>query len=183
MVKRKQMSKKLRFEIFKRDGFSCQYCGATPPAVVLEVDHINPVANGGDNDPDNLICACFNCNRGKAANSLDSIPQSLSEKAAITAEAEEQLKGFYKILKKKKERLEDESWEIAEIMKPGCAEKGFNIKWRQSIVMFLQKLDFYAVTDAMEIASAKMPYSNAKTFAYFCGICWNRIKENDCGES
>jgi 5-methylcytosine-specific restriction endonuclease McrA len=40
---RKPLSKKLRFEVFKRDGFSCQYCGAHPPDVLLEIDHVIPV--------------------------------------------------------------------------------------------------------------------------------------------
>lgn len=57
--------KKTRFEVFKRDGFRCGYCGKTPPAVTLEVDHIEPVANGGEDDLYNLITACFDCNRGK----------------------------------------------------------------------------------------------------------------------
>ena len=48
--KRQSISKKLRFEVFKRDNFTCQYCGRMAPDVVLEVDHINPVANGGKND-------------------------------------------------------------------------------------------------------------------------------------
>ena len=29
----RSLSKKARFEIFKRDGFVCQYCGAHPPKV------------------------------------------------------------------------------------------------------------------------------------------------------
>lgn len=65
MAERKQLSKKLRFEVFKRDGFTCQYCGRTSPDVVLEVDHIKPVASGGKNDMLNLVTACFDCNRGK----------------------------------------------------------------------------------------------------------------------
>lgn len=67
---RKPMSKRLRFEIFKRDAFTCQYCGRRPPDVVLEVDHIHPVAAGGDNDEMNLISSCDDCNRGKAAKVL-----------------------------------------------------------------------------------------------------------------
>lgn len=64
---RKALSKKTRFEIFKRDGFTCQYCGKQPPDVVLVVDHINPVANGGDNDQMNLVTSCETCNQGKGA--------------------------------------------------------------------------------------------------------------------
>lgn len=39
-VDRRNVSKRTRFEIFKRDGFACQYCGAHPPSVLLHVDHI-----------------------------------------------------------------------------------------------------------------------------------------------
>lgn len=65
MVERKPLSKKTRFEVFKRDSFTCQYCGQKAPDVILEVDHINPVAKGGKNEILNLITSCFDCNRGK----------------------------------------------------------------------------------------------------------------------
>jgi hypothetical protein len=64
------VSKRVRFEIFKRDGFTCQYCNRKPPDVTLEVDHIDPRALGGSNEEINLITACWDCNRGKAAKSL-----------------------------------------------------------------------------------------------------------------
>ena len=70
MTKRNPISKKLRFEEFKRDKFKCQYCGEDAPKVVLEVDHINPVANGGDNNIMNLVTSCFDCNRGKGSKNL-----------------------------------------------------------------------------------------------------------------
>ena len=66
MALRKSISKKLRFEVFKRDGFKCQYCGESAPDVILNVDHINPVSKGGDNDVMNLITSCFACNSGKS---------------------------------------------------------------------------------------------------------------------
>jgi len=69
-VKRKSISKKLRFEVFKRDNFTCQYCGAKAPDVLLHVDHITPVAKGGKNTLMNLITACENCNAGKGAELL-----------------------------------------------------------------------------------------------------------------
>lgn len=68
--KRKSITKKLRFEVFKRDSFTCQYCGRMAPDVVLEIDHINPVVNGGDNDIMNLLTSCFDCNRGKGRKTL-----------------------------------------------------------------------------------------------------------------
>lgn len=71
MTKRKSLSKKIRFEVFKRDSFKCQYCGASAPSVLLEVDHIHPVKEGGTNDIMNLITSCHACNRGKSAIMLD----------------------------------------------------------------------------------------------------------------
>ena len=59
------LTKKLRFEVFKRDSFTCQYCGRSAPDVTLQVDHIDPKANNGTNDILNLITSCFDCNQGK----------------------------------------------------------------------------------------------------------------------
>lgn len=53
----------LRGEIFKRDDFTCQYCGERGER--LECDHVVPVSRGGASDPDNLTTACFACNRSK----------------------------------------------------------------------------------------------------------------------
>lgn len=58
MSTREAIGKKVRFEVFKRDKFVCQYCGAKAPDVVLHVDHIHPVAQGGRNDILNLVTAC-----------------------------------------------------------------------------------------------------------------------------
>ncbi len=41
------------------------YCGAQPPSVVLEVDHVIAKSQGGTDDPENLLTACFECNRAK----------------------------------------------------------------------------------------------------------------------
>lgn len=71
MSKRQAIGKKLRFEVFKRDSFTCQYCGEKAPDVILHVDHINPVAAGGGNDILNLITSCQPCNSGKGARKLE----------------------------------------------------------------------------------------------------------------
>jgi len=70
MAERKAISKKLRFEVFKRDSFTCQYCGAKSPDVILHVDHIKPVFEGGDNEMLNLITSCAGCNLGKGKREL-----------------------------------------------------------------------------------------------------------------
>ncbi len=63
------ISKRLRFEVFKRDGYTCQYCGASAPETVIQVDHIVPVSLGGRDEPANLLTACVACNSGKGSSS------------------------------------------------------------------------------------------------------------------
>jgi 5-methylcytosine-specific restriction endonuclease McrA len=57
----------LRFEIFQRDNFTCQYCGRTKKVgIKLVIDHKVPVSKGGTDSPENLITACDECNLGKS---------------------------------------------------------------------------------------------------------------------
>ncbi len=97
--RRRSLGKRLRFEIFKRDGFTCQYCGAQPPNGVLVVDHIIPVAGGGTGDPLNLITACETCNQGKSDRHLP------EEKFA-------ELRAIYEAIQAR-QRQEDEAWRAA----------------------------------------------------------------------
>lgn len=93
MGERKPLSKKARFEVFKRDKFTCQYCGAKAPDVVLQVDHIEPVAKGGTDDLLNLITSCASCNNGKGARTLsdDSVVARQRDQVAELQERREQL--------------------------------------------------------------------------------------------
>lgn len=173
-TKRTAISKKTRFEVFKRDGFKCQYCGAHPPSVLLHVDHINPVFLGGVNNEENLITSCSPCNLGKGARSLTAIPKSLAEKAAETEEREEQIKGYSQILEAKRGRLEDETWRVMDVIYPGAAtvpHDSFNSTRR-----FIEKLGLHEVLDSADIALGSTS-SKANTFKYFCGVCWNKVRE------
>ena len=60
------ITKRTRFEVFKRDSFKCQYCGRSAPEVLLEADHVEPRTKGGSDDILNLLTACIDCNRGKS---------------------------------------------------------------------------------------------------------------------
>ena len=179
MTKRKSISKKTRFEIFKRDGFICRYCGATPPTVILHVDHIIAVASGGGNEDDNLVTSCDACNLGKGARDLKQAPASLSSRAADVAEREEQLLGFTKIMLAKRERLERESWDVADIFMGHFRVEGMRKDWFNSIKRFIESLGVVEVLDAMDCAVSRKPYSEYTAFRYFCGICWNKTRERE----
>ena len=58
---------RMRFMVFMKDKFTCRYCGRSPmkDGVSLECDHIKPKSKGGQDEPDNLITACHDCNAGK----------------------------------------------------------------------------------------------------------------------
>jgi hypothetical protein len=58
---------KLRFEVFKRDDFTCQYCGRNvkDDKIKLQCDHIIPKSFGGENILSNLTTSCLECNEGK----------------------------------------------------------------------------------------------------------------------
>lgn len=176
-TKRKAISKKTRFEVFKRDGFACQYCGAHPPAVILHLDHIHPVSQGGLNDEDNLVTSCESCNQGKSDRSLSDIPQSLQEKAALIIEKEDQIKGYQRVLAAKRLRLEDDCNEVVDVYER--FNEGFTLSpsGLVSTRTFIEKLGLHDVIQAMERAYTNPKIRHGQEFKYFCGICWNKIRE------
>lgn len=177
MAKRKAISKKVRFDIFKRDHFTCQYCGAHPPQAILHVDHIVPVVEGGGNEDTNLITACDACNLGKSATPLTEVPASLAERAAEVAEREAQLKGYSAVMAELRKRVEREAWSVADIFVDHFGKDGFRKDWFGSVRTFIEKIGQHECIRAMEKAVAKRPYSENQCFRYFCGICWNVVRE------
>lgn len=64
------MTKKLRNYIKSRDNYTCRSCGNSTyaePNLLLEIDHIVPVAKGGPTEEGNLQTLCWKCNRAKGA--------------------------------------------------------------------------------------------------------------------
>lgn len=52
-----------RKNIFKRDGYQCQYCGNR--SRFLTVDHVIPKVRNGNDTWENLVTACVECNKYK----------------------------------------------------------------------------------------------------------------------
>lgn len=178
-MSRKPISKRLRFEIFKRDGFQCQYCGATPPGALLHCDHIEPVSRGGTNDTDNLITACQSCNLGKSDIPLEVISKSLSERAEEVREREEQVAGYQSVLKAKRDRIEDEAQKLLNMFCEQYSKDGIPQRDFISIKRFIELLGFDDCLEAAELACAKFYSGYARSFRYFCGVCWNKIRRTD----
>ena len=62
---RRKITPKARLNIYRRDSYTCQYCGKTPPDIELTLDHITPVSKGGTNEDENLKTSCKSCNSSK----------------------------------------------------------------------------------------------------------------------
>ncbi len=171
---RKPISKKLRFDIFKRDDFTCQYCGERPPSVVLEIDHIIPVVDGGKNEQHNLITACFDCNRGKGRGRLEFSPADISTQLEERQEKALQLKEYEKVLRAEKRKIDKAAKLISDIYEEAYEGWGLTTSAINSIKRFLEKLTATEVAEAMEIATWAV--DKDRCFKYFCGICWRKIK-------
>lgn len=183
------MNKRLRFEVFKRDGFQCAYCGKTPPEVTLEVDHIEPVSAGGTDDINNLLTACFDCNRGKTNIPLDKIPNKLSENLEILKEKEEQLREYREFLLEVETRIQNDIFLVEKVFELNYPRNCLTEKFQQvSIRKFVELLPILVVLNAINMACLKFHSDISNEFndeninnsiRYFCGICWKRIKSGE----
>ncbi len=154
---RQSLSKTLRFEVFKRDSFKCQYCGASAPDVLLHVDHIKPVADGGMNDITNLITACMPCNLGKRDKSLSDDTAINKRKAQLDdlQERREQLEmmmewmqGLQDIKTQALDRLVENWVRLAPGFRP-------NDTGRNKIRKWLTKYSMEEIINAMEISASQ----------------------------
>jgi hypothetical protein len=178
------ISKKIRFEVFKRDGFKCAYCGKSPPQVILEADHIDPRAKGGDDDLNNLITACFDCNRGKKDIPLSKIPPVLSDNLLVLREQEEQLQEYRRFVKKIERRLQKDIQEINAVYTEAYPGWIFSDHFNHaSLKTFLRLLPKDRIIEALEIAISKYPSNKDRVINYFCGICWHRIRGTEKPEN
>lgn len=176
--KRKSISKKTRFEVFKRDSFKCQYCGKSAPDVILEVDHIKPVAEGGKTTMLNLITACRDCNRGKGKRKLDDKTEVAKQKAELDLLNEKRLQ-MEMLLEWKKELSEIIENQVDILELELCDfERGFGLtaEARKKLKSLIKEFGFNEVYEACEIASIQYRsfYDRMKKVG---GICYNRRKE------
>ena len=67
-----------RVNVFTRDGFRCQYCGAPKKARELSYDHVIPRQQGGPTTWENVVSACLPCNGRKANRTPEQAGMKLS---------------------------------------------------------------------------------------------------------
>lgn len=173
-MERKPLSKKTRFEVFKRDKFTCQYCGRKAPDVVLEIDHIKPVADGGDNDIMNLVTSCFDCNRGKGKRKLDDNTVIKKQKAQLEELAlkNEQLEMMLEWRKGLLE-IEDRSVNIACEAFSDAFGCDVTDSGKKKIKKYISSFSLQEILEAIDIAENTYEDPDI-AFSKISGICNNR---------
>lgn len=175
------LSKRLRYEILRRDGHRCRYCGLEASEAELTVDHVVPTTLGGGDEPQNLVACCRDCNAGKSSMPADApIVEAVADdelrwaeamkKAAVIARANRRpILAAIKAL--------DKEW-----MEWGYGAYHDNpferpIDWKSSVETFivggLTKSD---LVELVEVAMASKAMGDKK-WSYFCGCAWKRLRE------
>ncbi|MBI1849803.1 MAG: HNH endonuclease [Planctomycetes bacterium] len=69
-----------RKNIYKRDTYTCQYCGRRASSEDLSIDHIIPRSHGGRSSWTNCVLACIRCNVRKGNRTLREAGMTLLHK-------------------------------------------------------------------------------------------------------
>jgi hypothetical protein len=186
------VSTRIRFEVFKRDRFTCAYCGKHPPDVLLEVDHVIPRAAGGSDDIENLVTACWECNNGKSDRLLDegSRPRVSARTVAALEERLAQAKAYME--------LQGQLSTVADAMVNRLVEmwaKAFGARdveedgkryWRlegggswpkeATLREFLRELDIEQIGYAIDVAANRIGDAHGNE-RYFYAVCWRMIRD------
>ena len=181
---RKEIPKRVRFEVFKRDKFTCQYCGASAPDVSLEIDHINPVAKGGTNEILNLVTACRDCNRGKTDRELsdNSVIKLQKQQLEDMQERREQFRMMLKWKNDIENIVEDEVDAVENFFLKNTTCR-FNTHGRTVIKRLIKRFGMNEVYEATEIAIYQYYRDDTESaqnaFNKIGGICYNRWKARE----
>lgn len=190
MTSRKSLSKTTRFEVFKRDKFTCQYCGSKAPDVILHVDHITPVAANGTDELLNLVTSCAACNLGKGA-------RLLADDTAVAAR-----RGQLEELQERREQLEmmlawqrdllnvaqDETRRLAEFWNGQTDPYMLSEVGEQELTKLIRKYGATEVVEAMRISFDKLvcnadgnvtPESFDVAWGFVRAVCITREREKD----
>lgn len=177
------VTKRIRYEVLRRDNHACRYCGATAPEAKLTVDHVTPTALGGTDTPDNLVAACRDCNAGKSSTAPDGpLVADVAQKAVEWGAAIERHNALRMAERRKRDayvRRFEKAWnrwhwgpkdDRRSIPKPA--------DWKPTIWQFYGLgLPIAEVEDAVEIAASNHMVDVDRTFRYMCGVLWNKVKD------
>lgn len=176
------VSKRLRYEILRRDNHTCRYCGASAPDVPLRVDHVTPVALGGTDEPSNLVTSCEPCNSGKSSASPDAhhvadvADDALRWAAAMTQAASKLREQETPKLQYRDAFLTE--WNRWHLGKDDDKKVPLPEDWKQAMDRFrVAGIPTWMWADIVDAAMANQKVKPDNTFRYVCGIAWNKVTD------
>lgn len=176
------LTKRMRYEILRRDNHTCRYCGAAAPDVALTVDHVIPTALGGTDDPSNLVAACKDCNAGKSASSPDAplvaqVAQDALRWAAAMAKAAEILVSNRDAHRAYVQAV-DEEWQRYTYGFNGREFFKRPTDWANSVERFHARgLPLEVAIECVGIALRMSTVPMNRKWVYYMGVCWRRLDE------
>jgi hypothetical protein len=168
--KRTGLSKRVRFEIFKRDSWRCIYCGATPNDGPLHVDHVKPVAAGGTNDPANLVTACGACNLGKSSVPLEQRRYSTGKATEADLDHAEQIREWLAVQRDVMAAKEEVYDELLGAWERYCGPAPRDLRAR--LPKMLERLPAHRLVEAFAVVGDQGPSGGGRV-RYLYGILRN----------
>lgn len=174
------VTKTTRFQVLKRDKFTCRYCGSKAPDVQLHVDHVVPVSLGGTDTPDNLVAACVDCNNGKGSSSLDD-----EDVADISADAARWQAALRKAGEVLYTTTDDEAQVLERFTSVWSQARAYHggmhklpDTWESTVLGYwYQGVPEDMIAEAAWIALNARNVNSSDRFRYFCGVCKRRAAE------
>lgn len=173
------VSKRTRFEVLRRDNYTCRYCRSTDNP--LTVDHVVPVALGGSDNPDNLVAACQDCNSGKAATSPDEGTitdvaedvarwgRAMAQATQIRSGQRDELAGYVHVFVSHWDR-----W-ATERFNDSCHEC-WPLDWELTIGGFYELgLPSEDLGDSVKASMLNWKVMPNSSWRYMCGVAWKKL--------
>lgn len=164
------VSKRLRFEVMKRDGHTCRYCGTSAAdGAKLTIDHVRPSALGGGDEPSNLVTACVDCNAGKSSTSPDE--QVVEDVALDALRWSKAVKAASTDRKRYRRKVVTAQKAVAAIWPHNSLPTDWTASVERFVTAGLDKDDLeFFMTKAI---GGGRSYDHA--WRYFCKVCWVEI--------
>lgn len=175
------VSKRLRYEVLRRDNHTCRYCGARAPEVEITVDHVVPVSLGGTDEPSNLVAACGDCNGGKTSSSPDApLVADVAERALEWAQAMQRAQSamLADIKARETDRAQFKEWwdgwghGTGVSFTPIPKDSGW---WVTVDQLIAAGLPLPALKDCIDLAMTHRKLKDENRFRYMCGVAWRKV--------
>jgi len=176
--------RRTRYEVLRRDDYTCRYCGAKAPDVKLNVDAVVPVVLGGSHkDPANLVTACEVCNGGKSSSAPDApLVAEVSDRALEWAQAMRKAQAgmLADIKAREADRAQFQEWWDGWSRGEGKDRTLIpkDPAWWVTVDQLLAAgLPLPALKGCIDLAMTQRKVKDEHRFRYMCGVAWNKVKE------